>query len=192
MREDGRTPLEPPTVKETGYFRSPVPSPRPVEVQDLENRKQTTEAERKRRELSPARSRTGELTQVFPMPTEDPGVFDITRGSVSTPSRIGETEKRPSFHARTDSLPLRQPKPMSPVRRELYDSPEKKIERKEKKTSSSRSNDLALGGLAGAALAAAIAAGMSSPEIERYKGKERKDNGEGKTKAGYRDRKSVV
>ena len=189
LRGDGATPLDPPSVKQTGYFRSPLPSPKPAR-RDEEDIRRQKEAEKKRREepilmrdgssRQESRNGTREMQHVFPMPTDDPSFVDVARASASaTP------DKRPSFHARTDSLPLRQPKPMSPVRREVYDSPEvssKKGKGKEKEKESSRSNDLALGGLAGAALAAGIAYSMSSPEAERHRSKDK-----GKQKENDRD-----
>ena len=109
LRDDGLTPLDPPTVKQTGYFPSPLSSPKPPGRGEEDIRRQR-EADRKRPE-EPIMMRDGssrqpssrEMQHVFPVPTNDPGFVDVAR---ATP------DKRPSFHARTDSLPLRQPKPI--------------------------------------------------------------------------------
>ena len=195
LRGDGPTPLDPPTVKQTGYFRSPLPSPKPERRNEEEIR--LIKAEEKKRKKDPILMRDGssrqgknrEMQHVFPMPTEDPGFVDVAGASVSGTPR--HDEKRPSFHARTDSLPLRAPKPMSPVRREVYDSPEvssKKGKGNEKDEESSRSNDIALGGLAGAAIAAGIAYGMSSPETERHTSKSKS---KGKSRAEDEPEKEI-
>lgn len=181
MGPGGSTPVPPPNVKQTGYFRSPLPSPKPAargerEAEEIRRTaKKRAELEMQRRDSERNREwdggRDAELIQVFPMPTDNPHAFDAL---TSTPRLDqGGMEKRPSFHARTDSLPLRQPKPMSPVRQKVYDGQVSIPEL-------TRSHDHALGGLAGAALAAAIAEekracreALTRDEEERRRGEDR-------------------
>jgi hypothetical protein len=100
-------PRSPPTVKETGYVtpktllkQGYVPPP----VQRFESTR-----------ASSSQSSRGPLQHVYPIPTDDPNFIDAARSSVS-----GE---RPIYNvSRTDSLPLRQPKPVTPISKEVYET----------------------------------------------------------------------
>ncbi|ELR03050.1 hypothetical protein GMDG_05897 [Pseudogymnoascus destructans 20631-21] len=114
---------------------------------------------------------SGSLQHVFPMPTDDPLNFDACRRSVAS------VQDRPIYNvSRTDSLPLRQPKPFTPVSQTIYeqssipahvDSTPRKRDSGSKRESGSKRDSGGYATFAGAGLAGVALAGMAANRLEK-------------------------
>ncbi|KAL9113635.1 MAG: hypothetical protein Q9227_002373 [Pyrenula ochraceoflavens] len=70
---------------------------------------------------TPSAASSTSLQQVYPVPTSDPGMFDVTTGRSSVGSVQHQT--RP-YNVRPGPIPIQQPQPVVPVTSAIYDNAE--------------------------------------------------------------------
>jgi len=174
-------PPSPPIVRESGYVapaQPPAPTLRPKDKGYVPP-PAPTPMHRENSSMSSA-----SLQHVYPMPTSDPNHFEAARSSVVS------AQDQPIYNVtRTDSLPLRQPIPFTPVSQTVYEqsSIPARSNPRHRRDSSGVSNSLAGAGLAGIA-GAAIAAAREDKRGDR-RDKHREDDRDEHERRNRRERR---